>query len=370
MIVGVPKEIQNGEYRVGMVPSVAGALVKRGHRVLVERGAGEGAGYEDERYAEAGAQLAERAADVWSGAEMIVKVSAPEESEFGHLRRNLILFCYLHLAALPDLARALQNGGVHAIGCETIQTEDGALPLLKPISEIAGRMATQKGATFLERSNGGRGVLLGGVPGTRRGRVVIIGGGVVGNNAAKIAIGMGADVTLLDVNLDRLEFLDHIFQGRLHTLYSNPDNIHESVSKCDLLIGAVLIPGARSPRLVTEETVKAMKSGAVIIDVSVDQGGIVETVRPTTHENPTFMLHGKVHYGVTNITGTVSRTSTMALTNASTPYVLKLADKGFAQAIQEDQGLYSGVNAFSGHITYEAVADAVDMPYKPLSVLL
>ena len=370
MIIGVPKEIRDFEFRVGIVPGGVAQIEINGHSVLVEKGAGLGAGFTDEEYVKAGAEIADSAEEVWSRADMIVKAVKPIESEYQYFRESQIIFSYLHLAASPELTRALERTGITAIAYETIQLEDGSLPLLKPTSEIAGRMAVQKGAFYLENTQGGRGVLLSGVPGAKRGNVLIIGGGVVGGNAAKIAVGMGADVFMLDVNLDRLEFLDDIFQGRLHTLYSNVGNIAESVGKCDLLIGAVLIPGAKAPSLVSEEMVKDMKPGSVIIDVSIDQGGCVETISATSFAKPVYTRHGVIHYGVTNMASAIARTSALAVTNATINYIITLADKGLENATYDDHALHMGVNAFNGHITYEAVAEACGVEYRPLSVLL
>ncbi len=370
MIVGIPVEVKNREYRVGMVPAGIVQLKQHGHQVIIEKDAGVGSGFTDEEFIAAGAEIVDTAEEVWKRADMIIKVKEPVASEYPYFRDGLMLFTYLHLAAVPELTRALEMSGVSSVAYETIQLSDSSLPLLKPMSEIAGRIATQKGATYLEKANGGRGVLLGGVPGTRRGKVAIIGGGVVGTNAAQIAVGMGAEVTLLDINLDRLEYLDHIFQGRLNTLYSNPGNIAETVEQSDLVVGAVLIPGAKAPHLVTEEMVATMAPGAVIVDVAIDQGGCIETVKPTTHDDPIYLKHDVVHYCVTNMPGAVSRTSTLALTNATTRYALKLADLGLEAAIREDHSLFLGVNSYKSHITYEAVAEACGVEYKPLSVLL
>ena len=370
MIVGIPKERKSQEYRVGMLPSGVVQLKARGHEVLVEEGAGRGAGFADEEFRSAGAEVVETAAEVWERANLIIKATEPVEEEYPYFRKNLILFSFLHLARVPVLAKALELSKITAIAYETIQREDGSLPCLKPTSEIAGRMATQKGAFLLEKPNGGRGIILGGVPGTKRGQVTILGGGVAGLNAAKMAVGAGASVCLMDTSLDRLEQLDNIFGGQLLTLYSDPNNIAEMVSKSDLLIGAVLIPGARAPKLVTADMVRWMKPGSVIVDVSVDQGGCVETTRETTHDDPWYEVDGVIHYGVTNMAGSVPRTSTFALCNATTRYVLELAGKGLETAVYDNHALYMGINTFDGHVTYEAVAEACDMEYKPLSVLL
>ncbi|MBV9947637.1 MAG: alanine dehydrogenase, partial [Myxococcales bacterium] len=325
MIVGVPREIKTREYRVGMTPAGVRSLVGRGHRVLVERGAGEGSGIGDAEYVASGAAIVPTAAEAW-GAEMVVKVKEPLEREYAFFRDGLVLYTYLHLAPEPELTRALACAGVSSVAYETIQTEDGALPLLRPMSEVAGRMAVQVGATCLEKERGGKGVLLGGVPGTRRGRVVILGGGVVGRNAATVAVGMGAQVTVLDVRAETMAYLEDVFGGAIETLYSNPTNIEEMVARADLLVGAVLVTGAAAPKLVTEDTVARMQRGSVIVDVAVDQGGCIETCRPTDHDHPTYEVHGVVHYCVPNMPGAVPQTSTWALTNVTAPYALRIAD--------------------------------------------
>lgn len=356
MIIGVPKEIKNNENRVALTPAGVVAFTKAGHEVLIETNAGLGSGFTNEEYAAAGAKILDKAADVWAKATMVMKVKEPLASEYGYFREGLILFTYLHLAAEPELARALKEKGVTAIAYETVEV-NRTLPLLTPMSEVAGRMSVQIGAQFLEKPHGGKGILLAGVPGVKAGKVTVIGGGVVGTNAAKIAIGLGADVTILDVNPDRLRQLDDIFGSRIKTLISNSYNIAEAVAESDLVVGAVLIPGAKAPKLVTEEMVKSMKAGSVIVDVAIDQGGIFETVdRITTHDNPTYEKHGVVHYAVANMPGAVPRTSTIALTNVTVPYALQIANKGVKQAILENSALYKGVNVAGGAITYEAVA--------------
>ena len=324
MIVGVPKEIKTLENRVAMTPGGVASLVKRGHEVLVQKGAGTGSGLSDAEYEAAGAKLVS-VDEAW-GAEMVVKVKEPIAPEYKYLRPDLILFTYLHLAAAEELTKAMLDSGVTGIAYETVQTADGALPLLVPMSEVAGRMATQEGAKYLEKSFGGRGVLLGGVPGVEPAEVVIIGGGTVGINAAKIAVGMGARVTILDVNHARLQYLDDVFGGRLVTLTSNEANIKEALKRADVLVGAVLIPGAKAPHLVTRDMLPLMKEGSVIVDVAVDQGGCVETIKPTTHAEPTYVVDGVVHYGVANMPGAVPRTSTFALTNQTLPYAIELAE--------------------------------------------
>ncbi|MDR4945112.1 alanine dehydrogenase [Neobacillus cucumis] len=363
MIIGVPKEIKNNENRVALTPAGLISLVKAGHKVLVEKDAGVGSNFTDEDYANAGAEIIEDAADVWSQADMIMKVKEPLSSEYGYFREGLILFTYLHLAAEPALAQALKDKGVIAIAYETVEV-NRTLPLLTPMSEVAGRMAAQIGSQFLQKTNGGKGILLAGVPGVNRGKVTIIGGGVVGTNAAKMAIGLGADVTILDLSADRLRQLDDIFGNQIKTLMSNPVNIAEAVAEADLLIGAVLIPGAKAPKLVTEEMVKAMKPGSVIVDVAIDQGGIVETVdHITTHDNPTYEKYGVVHYAVANMPGAVPRTSTIALTNVTVPYALQIANKGVFQAIFDNDSLKHGLNVANGEITYKAVAEDLGYSY-------
>jgi alanine dehydrogenase len=365
MIIGVPKEVKNNENRVALTPAGLISFVNAGHKVLVEKDAGVGSGFTNEDYANASAEIIENAADVWSQAEMIMKVKEPLPSEYSYFREGLILFTYLHLAAEPALAQALKDKGVIAIAYETVAV-NRTLPLLTPMSEVAGRMSAQIGSQFLQKSNGGKGILLAGVPGVSRGKVTIIGGGVVGTNAAKMAIGLGADVTIIDLSADRLRQLDDIFGNQIKTLMSNPFNIAEAVAEADLLIGAVLIPGAKAPKLVTEEMVKAMKPGSVIVDVAIDQGGIVETVdQITTHDNPTYEKHGVVHYAVANMPGAVPRTSTIALTNVTVPYALQIANKGVFQSILDNESLKLGLNVANGEITCEAVAK--DLSYNYVS---
>lgn len=371
MKVGVVKEIKPYENRVALTPAGVTALVKAGHTVLVETGAGLGSGFEDGEYVRAGGTLLPQAADVWTGAEMIMKVKEPQPSEYPYFRPGQIIFTYLHLAPEPELTRALAERGVVAIAYETVELPNRSLPLLTPMSEVAGRMAVQIGARFLEKQQGGRGVLLGGVPGVAPGRVVIVGGGTVGTNAAKMAVGLGAHVTMVDINADRLRYLDDIFQGRVETLYSNEHNIHTAAQEADLLIGAVLIPGARAPKLVTEEMVRAMKPGAVIVDVAIDQGGSVATIdRTTTHADPIYVRHGVVHYAVPNMPGAVPRTSTLALTGVTLPYALQLAGQGWRAALQANPALARGANVVNGHVVYAAVAQAHGLPYTPLEKLL
>lgn len=370
MIVGIPKEIKNNENRVAITPAGVTALVQNGHEVLVETNAGLGSGFNDSDYTAVGAKIVPTAADAWA-ADMVMKVKEPLPSEYGYFREGLVLFTYLHLAPEPELTRALMEKKVVAIAYETIQLDNGALPLLTPMSEVAGRMSVQIGAQFLEKPYGGKGVLLGGVPGVMKGEVVIVGGGIVGTNAAKMALGLGANVTILDVSADRLRQLDDLFQGRVQTLMSNSFNIANAVKKADLLVGAVLIPGARAPRLVTEDMVKSMQPGSVIVDVAIDQGGSIETIdRITTHDNPTYEKHGVIHYAVANMPGAVARTSTWALTNVTTPYAVQLANKGYREAIQSNRALAKGVNVIDGKVTFKAVADAHNLPYESIENVL
>ncbi|WNQ13819.1 alanine dehydrogenase [Paenibacillus aurantius] len=363
MIIGVPKEIKPDENRAALTPASAYTLIGRGHQVFIEKKAGAGSGFSDEEYQKAGCMLLDSAEEVWSRADMVMKVKEPIPAEYPRFRKGLLLFTYLHLAADRALTEALVESGVTGIAYETVQASNGALPLLTPMSEVAGRMSVQAGAHYLQKAYGGKGVLLGGVPGVLPAKVVILGGGVVGTNAAKMAMGLGADVTILDRSLDRLRQLDDQFGARLQTLYSNPYNVHEAARAADLLIGAVLIPGAKAPRLVTEETVRQMTAGSVIVDVAVDQGGSIETIdRVTTHSHPVYEVHGVLHYAVGNMPGAVPRTSTLALNNATLPYAMELADKGLKAAAQG--ALATGVNVHDGKITYKAVADAHQMAYS------
>jgi alanine dehydrogenase len=367
-IVGVPKEIKTREYRVGMTPAGVRQLVARGHKVLVEKSAGEGSGLPDAQYVAAGATIVPTAADAW-GAEMVVKVKEPLPSEYGFFRKDLLLYTYLHLAAEPELTKQLASKGVAGVAYETIEMPDGTLPLLRPMSEVAGRMAVQIGAQNLEKAHGGKGVLLGGVPGTRRGRVVILGGGVVGKNAARIAIGMGAHVTVLDVRGEQMDYLEDVFGASIETLYSNPSNIEESVTRADLVIGAVLVTGAKAPTLVTRDMISKMEKGTVIVDVAIDQGGCIETIKATSHDHPTYEVDGVVHYGVPNMPGAVSQTSTFALTNTTMKYALDLADKGVVAAAKASKPLMLGVNTYGGHVVYQPVAQATGTEYVELSKL-
>ncbi|MNW42441.1 Alanine dehydrogenase [compost metagenome] len=370
MIIGVPREIKNNENRVGMTPGSVLSYIQAGHEVKVESGAGTAIGFTDEDYVSAGASIAPTAAEVWNS-EMVVKVKEPLPGEYSYFREGLVLFTYLHLAPEPELTRVLAEQGVIAIAYETIQLENGSLPLLIPMSEVAGRMSVQLGAHFLEKPNGGKGVLLSGVPGVEPAKVTIIGGGIVGANAARMAVGLGADVSILDTNPDRLRQLDDLFQGRVRTIISNPYNVGQAVQRADLLIGAVLIPGARTPRIVTEDMVKSMAPGSVIVDVAIDQGGSIETIdRITTHDQPTYEKHGVIHYAVANMPGAVARTSTLALTNATTPYGLQIATKGYRQAALDNAAIAKGINVMMGKVTYLAVADAQGIAGENIHELL
>jgi alanine dehydrogenase len=370
VIVGLPKEIKDNEYRVGLTPAGVRALSDSHHQVIVERSAGEGSGFDDALYQRAGAQIIDSADDVWAKADMIVKVKEPIAPDYPRMRDGQLLFTYQHQAPDRKLPEQLKQRKVTGIAYETITDRRGGLPLLTPMSEVAGRMAIQVGAHYLEKMAGGRGILLGGVPGVPAARVVIIGGGVVGTNAAKIAVGMGAHVTMIDNNLERLRELDDIFLSKISTLASSAYMIHDAISNADLMIGAVLVPGASAPRLVTKSMLKDVPNGAVIVDVAVDQGGCIETTHPTTHSNPTYYVEGVLHYCVANMPGAVPRTSTFALTNATLPYALKLANLGFLDAIRSDAGLKAGVNTYAGHCTYEAVAQAQEIPYTGLDALI
>lgn len=370
VLIGIPKEVKDHEYRVGITPAGVHALVQGGHEVLVEAGAGSGSGISDELFQRAGGRLAPSAAEVWGNAEIVIKVKEPIPSEYPLLRPGQNLFTYLHLAPLPDLTDALLERGVTGIAYETIVDPQGRLPLLTPMSEVAGRMAVVVGASYLQKFLGGRGTLLAGVPGVPPGDVVIIGGGIVGINSAKMALGLGARVTVLEANLDRMRYLDDVFHGTLATLASNYPNLLAALRRADLLIGAVLIPGRSAPKLVTRGMLKEMKEGAVIVDVAVDQGGCFETTRATTHSDPVYTVDGVVHYCVANMPGAVPRTSTFALTNATLPYALALANKGVRQAVLDDPGLRAGINTFKGHITYQAVAESQGRPYRDVTELL
>ena len=367
MRIGVPKETKADESRVALLPVGAQTLAGRGHAVFVERGAGLGSGFADEQYAAAGATLCDTAAEVFDAAEMVVKVKEPQPGEIAMFRPGQVVFTYFHFAASDDMAHGCLDARIVAVAYETVTDRKGTLPLLTPMSEIAGKMSVQEGAKYLERPNGGRGVLLGGVPGVAPANVVILGGGVVGTCAAKIAAGLGANVAILDVNLDRLRHLDDIMPENVDTIYSDAHNVADYCRRADLVVGAVLIPGAKAPKLVTRELLKEMQAGAVIVDVAVDQGGCIETSRPTTHHDPTFVVEGVLHYCVANMPGAVSRTSTLALCNATFPYVLTLANKGLEQAAKDDAGLAAGVNMVRGQVTNPAVAAALELPHRPLA---
>lgn len=367
MIIGIPKEIKDNEYRVGMPPAGAHALVEAGHEVFLQKGGGEGSGFPDQEYLDAGVKILPDADAVWKTAEMIIKVKEPIEPEYDRMREGQLLFTYLHLAPVPDLTRVLMEKKVNGVAYETITDRHGGLPLLAPMSEVAGRLSVQVGAYFLMRPYGGCGVLPGGVPGVPPADVVVLGGGIVGLNAAKMARGLGACVTILEKDLDRMRYLDDVFNGTVVTLASNQMNLEQAAARADMLIGAVLIPGASAPKLVTRDILKLMKKGSVIVDVSVDQGGCCETTHPTTHSNPTFEVEEVVHYCVANMPGSVPRTSTLALTNATLPYALALANKGLKQACQDDPGLALGVNTYDGKMTCKAVADSQGLDYTPAS---
>ena len=365
MRVGVPREVKADEYRIGMMPVGAEALVKAGHTVLIEAGAGVSSGFPDEDYAKAGAIIVPTADEVFT-ADMIVKVKEPQPAEIARFRPGQIIFTYMHFAASKQLTQACMESEIVAIAYETITDKKGTLPLLTPMSEIAGKMSIQEGAKYLEKPMLGRGILLGGVPGVPPADVVILGAGVVGVNAAKIASGMGANVTLMDINLDRLRYLDDVMPANVTTIYSDMHTIRESLMKADLVVGAVLIPGAKAPRLVTRDQLKLMKNGAVIVDVAIDQGGCVETARPTTHQQPTYVVEHVVHYCVTNMPGAVGRTSTIALCNATLPYAMKIANKGYEAAAAEDPGLGQGINLVGGRVVNAAVAESLSLKAHPM----
>lgn len=370
MKIGLPKEIKDNEYRVGLTPAGVNALVNAGHEVFVENKAGEGSGFADELYTKAGASILGTADEIWQTGEMIVKVKEPISPEYPRMREDQLLFTYLHLAPEFELTRQMLERKVTGVAYETITDPQGRLPLLTPMSEVAGRMSVQVGATFLEKMNGGKGILLGGVPGVPAANVVIIGGGIVGTEAAKMAVGLGAKVTIIDKNLDRLRQLDDIFLSKVQTLASSRYAIHEAISHADLVIGAVLVVGAAAPKLVTRDMLADIPKGAVLVDVAVDQGGCFETTHATTHSNPTYYEEGVLHYCVANMPGAVPRTSTFALTNATLPYALDLANKGFEAAIKDDPGLAEGVNTYAGKLTYEAVATSQNLEYTPLGDLI
>lgn len=370
MKIGCVKEIKHHEYRVGLTPSDAKSYISRGHKVLFQKNAGEAAGFEDTDYQKAGAEMIVNREDIYNNAEMIIKVKEPVPEEYRLFHKGQILYTYLHLAADRKLTEALIKAGIKAIAYETIEEDDGQLPCLKPMSEIAGRLAVQEGAKYLEKTYGGRGVLLGGVPGVSRGKVSIIGGGVVGTNACKIATGMGAEVTVLDISAKRLEYLDDIFGSRITTLYCTEANIEKILIESDLIIGAVLLPGAKAPMLVNRNQIKLMKKGAVIVDVAVDQGGCIETIRPTTHDDPVYVVDDVVHYGVTNMPGAVSLSSTKALTSTTLPYGLMIAELGLEEACRKSKAIKLGVNIYKGKCVYNNVAKAFDIPWHSIDELL
>jgi alanine dehydrogenase len=369
MIVGVPAEIKTREYRVGINPGGVQSLVRRGHEVRVQRGAGLGSGIGDEELMGAGAKLVDSAAEAWA-AEMVLKVKEPLPAEYDYFRPGLVLFTYLHLAAEPALTRALMDAGVRSIGYETVQRADGTLPLLRPMSEVAGRMAVQVGASYLEKERGGKGILLGGVPGTRRGHVVILGGGIVGTAAARIAVGIGAQVIVLDISHERMAYLEDVFGAAIETLYSNPHNIAQACRQADLIIGAVLVPGAKAPTLVDEKLLAEIEDGSVVVDVAVDQGGCISTCRPTDHDHPTYLVDGVVHYCVANMPGAVPYTSTLALTNVTALYAEEVCSLGVEEAVRTNQALARGVNTWDGECTHAAVASAAEVPFTPLATAL
>ncbi len=370
MIIGVPKEIKTNENRVALVPAGAELLVGAGHTVFVERGAGLGSGFTDEDFERAGARLLETAEEVWDKAEMIMKVKEPIAPEWPRMRKGQVIYTYFHFAASEELTRAVIGSGAVAVAYETVELATGELPLLTPMSEVAGRMAVQEGAKYLEKVHGGRGVLLGGVPGVAPAVVVFLGGGVVGINAAKMAAGMGAHVVILDISLDRMRYLDDVLPANVDTVYSNRHNVLDAVSRADLVVGAVLLTGAKAPRLLLRDDLKRMKPGAVIVDVAVDQGGCVETIHPTTHEDPVYFVEGILHYAVANMPGGVPRTSTLALTNATLPYALKLARQGWSAACRKDPALKLGLNVVEGKVVYPGVAEAFDLPLVEVDSVL
>lgn len=370
MIIGVPKEIKPSENRVALTPSGVVALKRHGHTIYVQSSAGEGSGFMDEAYVEAGAQMLPTIEEVYAIAQMIIKVKEPIEQEYKLIRKDQLLYTYFHFASHEPLTKAMVESGSVCVAYETVENPDRSLPLLVPMSEVAGRMSIQEGAKYLEKPMGGRGILLGGVPGVLPAKVVILGGGIVGTQAAKMAAGMGADVTILDINLNRLRYLEDVMPDNINTMYSNAYNIKELSKTADLIVGAVLIPGAKAPNLITREMLKDIKDGAVLVDVAVDQGGCIETCRPTTHDDPIFIIDGVVHYCVANMPGAVPYTSTIALTNATLHHAIQLANKGWKKACADDESLKKGLNVVQGKIVYEAVAKAFDMPYTPVSEVL
>ena len=370
MIIGVPKEIKNNENRVALTPAGTQELVKRGHSVQVQKSAGNGSGFLDEDYQKAGATLIDNAAEIFHNAEMIMKVKEPIEQEYKLIKKDQLVFTYFHFASYEPLTKAMIESGATCLAYETVERNDGSLPLLIPMSEVAGRMSIQEGAKYLEKPLKGRGILLGGVPGVKPAKVLVLGGGVVGTNAAKIAAGMGADVTILDLNLTRLRYLDDVMPKNVHTMVSNEYSIRELIKDSDLIIGGVLVPGAKAPKLITRDMLKSMRPGTVLVDVAVDQGGCIETCRPTTHEDPTFIIDDVVHYCVANMPGAVPYTSTLALTNATLPYAIRLAGQGWKKACQDSLELRLGLNVIQGEVVYKAVADAFNLPYTDVKKFL
>lgn len=366
MVIGVPKEIKSFENRIALLPVGVELLRRHGHKVLVEKDAGVGSGFRNEAYIKAGAQIVDQAADVYAQADMIMKVKEPLPAEYDLIKKGQIVFTYFHFAASEELTQAIMKSGCIAMAYETVEAADGSLPLLIPMSEVAGRMAIQEGARCLEKTYGGFGILMGGVPGVAPATVTILGGGIVGTNAAKIAAGLGAQVLLLDINLDRLRYLDDVMPKNVQTIMSNPESIRRSIAKSHLVVGAVLIPGAKAPHLITRDMLSLMQKGSVIVDVAVDQGGCVETIRPTTHDKPTYEIDGIVHYGVANMPGAVPHTSTIALTNATLKYAIEIANRGFPGCVKEFPDIAKGANIVEGKITYKGVAEAFSLPYTPL----
>ncbi len=370
MIIGVPKEIKDNENRIAITPAGVKAFKEDGHEVLVQTNGGVGSGIDDNQYMAAGAEMVDSPAEIFERADMVMKVKEPLEEEYKYFKEDLILFTYLHLAAEEKLTHELMEKNVVSIAYETVEDKAGGLPLLTPMSEVAGRLSTQAGARFLEKPQGGQGVLLGGIPGVSPAKVVVIGGGIVGLNATKMAVGLGADVTVMEKSPAQMRYIDDIYQGRVKTLMSNEFNIREEIKDADLVIGAVLIPGAKAPHLVTEDMIKEMKDGSVIADVAIDQGGCIETSHATTHSEPVFEKHGVVHYCVANMPGAVARTSTFGLTNVTLPYARKIANKGYKEALKEDRGFALGLNVYQGEVTYKAVADAFELDYTPIDEVL
>ncbi len=370
MIIGIPKEVKQDEYRVSLPPDGVRELVRNGHQVYVERGAGAGSAFADSEYEQSGATVLESAAEVWNQSEMVVKVKEPQPEEYGFLREDLILFTYLHLAAAEELTHVMLESGVTGLAYETVMDRSGRLPLLEPMSEVAGRMAVQVISHYLEKTQSGRGVLMGGIPGVKPAHIVVLGGGTVGTNAAKVALGMGAEVTLLDISMERLRYLEDTLRGRFMTLYSNDSNILAAIARADAVIGGILITGAKAPHLIRREMLKEMPNGSVIVDVAVDQGGCVETTHPTTHSDPTYVIDGVLHYGVANMPGAVPRTSSLGLSNATLRYILKVANMGLMEALRSDAGLAKGLNIYGGQVTFPGVAEAFGLPCADLNQVM